>query len=229
MEFSKMKGKRVKARSSLSPFRGLSALLLLCVLATNSNAQSFDEWFRQGKTQIKYLTQQIAALAAFESSVKQGYNIAKNEWGAIGNFKDGELNLHQSYYNSLSQVKPVVKNSTDLTTIQSEQQSINSQFNALNGLAGLSAQEQAYIQSVAQNIIAECGKDLDELQTVLTPGGLVMSDDERIKRVSKISTSIKDVYVFTCSFCTQVRLLVAQRNGDSNDASEMGNLYGINP
>ncbi|MHB8205916.1 hypothetical protein [Mucilaginibacter sp.] len=229
MELIEVRTERRKVKGLLNPFRGLGVFLLLCATATSSNAQTFDEWFRQGKTQIKYLTQQIAALSAFESSVRQGYNMAKNEWGAIGNFKDGELNLHQGYYNSLSQVKPVVKNSTNLTAIQSEQQGINSQFNTLNGLAGLSAQEQTYIQSVAQNVIAECGKALDELQTVLTPGGLVMSDDERIKRISKISASIKDAYVFTCSFCTQVRLLAAQRNGDSNDASEMGNLYGINP
>src|SRR5579863_1538084 len=94
-----------------------SIFLVSCslFLAPVSRAQTFAEWFQQGKTQIQYLVLQIEALNAFEKSVKQGYSIAKNEWGAIGNFKDGELALHQNYYNSLSQVNPLVKNSTDMT------------------------------------------------------------------------------------------------------------------
>lgn len=155
--------------------------------------------------------------------------MAKNEWGSIGNFKNGEFGLHQEYYNSLSQVNPLVKNSADLTSIQTEEQTIISQFNALNNLTGLSVQEQAYIQSVGQNLAAECNKDLDELQVVLTPGKLVMSDDERIKRINKVSASIKDKYVFACTFCTRVKVLVAQRNQEGDSNAALQKLYGINP
>ena len=172
---------------------------------------------------------QIAALNAFENSVKQGYNIAKNEWGAIGNFKNGELTLHQNYYSSLSQVNPLVKNSTDITTIQSEQQSIISQFNGITNASGLTTSEQTYVQTVGQNIITECNKDLEELQSVLTPGQLVMSDDERIKRIRKVTASIQEKYVFSCSFCTRVRMLAVQRNEDSDSNRTLQKLYGINP
>jgi hypothetical protein len=224
MESSKLKGERLKAKGFL-----MCCLGLLLLTATATKAQSFDEWFAQGKTQIKYLTQQIAALNACESGIRQGYNMAKSELGAIGNFKNGEFGLHQDYYNSLSQVNPQVKNNTDIATIQAEQQSIISQFNAINGLTGLSATEQTYVQSVGQNVIAELGKDLDELQTVLTPGQLAMSDDERIKRINKVTASIKDKYVFTCSFCVRVRVLAVQRNNDGNSNGALQKLYGINP
>ena len=220
----------IKVKALLSPIRGLGLLfLLLTVSATITKAQSFDEWFSQGKTQVKYLIQQISALNACESSLKQGYHIVSGELSSIKNFSGSEYSLHQGYYNSLSQVNPLVKNSTDMKLIQSEQQSIIRQFNAISNLSGLSAAEQAYIQNVAQNLMAECNKDLEELQTVLTPGKLIMSDDERIKRINKVTASIKDKYVFTCSFCTQVRVLTLQRSNESNSNGILQKLYGINP
>jgi hypothetical protein len=209
--------------------KGFVLACCFLLLAASAHAQTFAEWFEQGKTQIKYLTQQIAALNAFETSVKQGYHMAKNELGAIGNWKNGEFTLHQDYYHSLSQVNPLVKSSTDMNTIQSETQSIISQFNSLYSVNGLSASEQTYLRNIGQNMVTECNNDLNELQTVLTPGQLMMSDDERINRISKVTESIKDKYVFTCSFCTQVRVLAAQRNSDGNDNEALQKLYGINP
>jgi hypothetical protein len=226
MESNKVKGKRLRAKGFLVCCLGL---LLLTATATPSKAQSFDEWFAQGKTQVKYLIQQIAALSTCESSLKQGYHIVSGELSSIKNFSGSEYSLHQGYYNSLSQVNPLVKNSTDMTAIQYEQQSIISQFNAISNLSGLSAAEQAYIQNVAQSLMSECNKDLEELQAVLTPGKLTMSDDERIKRINKVTASIKDKYIFSCSFCTKVRVLAVQRVNDSNSNSTLQKLYGINP
>jgi len=232
MELNNEKPERLKVKGFLSPFRGLGLLLcfMFCAFSFQpAKAQTFDEWFAQSKTQIKYLIQQISALYTCERDLKQGYHIVTSELSSIRNFTGGEYGLHQRYYNSLSHVNPLVKNSTDMAAIQSEQQSIINQFNAINDLSGLSAAEQAYIQNIAQNIMAECNIDMEELQMVLTPGKLVMSDDERIKRINKITASIKDKYVFTSSFCTQVRVLVVQRGSDGNTNGTLQKLYGINP
>jgi len=221
MELTKPKGKSIKLNA-------LVLLLLLTASATATFGQTFQEWFSQSKTQIKYLTQQIAALNAFRISMRQGYAMMKNEWGAIGNFKNGEFALHQGYYDSMLQVSPVVKSSTDMTAIQAEQQSIINQFNAINNLSGLSQAEQTYSKSVQQNVTTLLNKDLDDLQTVLTAGKLQMTDDERIKRINQLTAAIKDKYVFTCAFCTQVRLLALQRIQDNNDAQTLGRYYGNN-
>jgi hypothetical protein len=222
IEGFELKGKRAKVKGLLC------SLVLLLMTATATHAQTFAEWFQQGKTQIKYLTQQIAALNAFQSSVRQGYQMMKNEWGSISNFKNGEFGLHQDYYSSLSQVNPVVRKSTDITSMEAEQQSIISQFNATSGLTGLSVSEQNYINSVGQQVMAECAKDLTDLQTVLTSGQLVMSDDERIIRINQLAAAIKDKYLFACNFTMHVRLLAIQRNQDNNEAQTLNNLYGIN-
>jgi hypothetical protein len=228
MESIKVTAKRRKVRGFLTT--GVAWCFMLCAFSFQpAKAQSFDEWFAQGKTQVKYLIQQIAALSTCESSLKQGYHIVSGELSSIKNFSGSEYSLHQGYYNSLSQVNPLVKKSTDMTAIQSEQESMISQFNSINNLSGLSAAEQAYIQNVAQNLMSECNKDLEELQAVLTPGKLVMPDDERVKRINKVTASIKDKYVFSCSFCTKVRVLALQRVNDSNSNSTLQKLYGINP
>jgi hypothetical protein len=201
---------------------------LLCVFGLQYvRAQTFAEWFSQKKTQIKYLTEQIAALNASETSLRQGYNMLHSEWSAIGNFKNGEFGLHQDYYNSLSQVNPLVKNSVDLSTIQGEQQSIIGQFNSIQHLSCLSVSEQRYIAVVQQNVINQCAKDLNDLQAVLSSGELAMTDDERIKRIDHLTAAIKDKYLFTCSFCVQVRLLAIQCNQDNQSIQTLNQLYGI--
>ena len=213
---------------SIKLWKTLCCFLLCAFSLQLARAQTFAEWFSQKKTQIKYLTQQIAALNACETSLKQGYNMLHSEWSAIGNFKNGEFGLHQDYYNSLSQVNPQVRNSVDLSTIQAEQQSIINQFNSVQHLSALSASEQSYIMVVQQNIINQCVKDLNDLQAVLSSGELVMTDDERIKRINQLTAVIKDKYLFSCSFCVQARLLAIQRNQDNQSTQTLNQLYGIN-
>lgn len=204
-------------------------ILLLPLLAVTfcAQAQNFAEWFEQGKTQMKYLAQQIAALNAFEISVRQGYTMLHSEWSAIGNWKNGEFNLHQSYYTSLNNVNPVVKNSTDLTSIQSQQQSIISQLNSIANINGLTPAEQSYVTAVAQNVISQCNRDLDELQKVLSTGQLQMSDDERIKRISQLTANLQDKYLFTCHFTAQVKLLALSQTQENDQIQTERGLYGI--
>src|ERR1700761_4767761 len=155
MESNKLKGKRLKAKGLVCAF-----LLLLSAPATYAQSFSFSDLFGQGKKEIKNTEQQLSALIAFESSVRQGYNMLHNEWSSIANWKNGEFGLHQTYYTSLSQVNPIVKNATDLTTMQSEQQSIISQFNSISSVSGLTVNEQTYIGSVQQNVLSQCSRDM---------------------------------------------------------------------
>jgi hypothetical protein len=223
MESSKVKGQRRKAKGLL--IACLGSWLLVLGSAQRSQAQTFDEWFAQSKTQIRYLVQQIAALNAFESSVKQGYNKLHSDWWAIKGWKSGEYTLHSDYYNSLSEVNPVVAGFNDKSGLQAEQQSILSQFAGLSGLNGLTAEERTYIGSVLQVVLLDCDRSMADLQNVLTPGVLVLSDDERMNRIAKDDAEIKDLYEFSCHFCAQVRLLAAQRNSEQNEFLNLNRWY----
>jgi len=204
-------------------------LLLLAASTVCAKAQSFSfsDLFGQGEKDIKNMEAQIAALNAFETSVRQGYTMLHSEWTAISSWKNGEFNLHQSYYTSLSTVNPVVKSSVNLSAIQSDQQSIISQFNSVASIQGLTTNEQIYVNTVAQNVIGQCNSDLDELQKVLANGKLQMSDNERIKRINQLTAGIQDKYLFTCHFTAQVKLLATERLQDDDQTQTERSLYGI--
>jgi hypothetical protein len=193
-----------------------------------AHAQTFAEWFSQGKTQIKYLTQQIAALNALRVSGEQGYTMLKNEWGAIGNWKNGEFGLHQAYYASLGAVSPVVKANVSVSDLASQQQSMVTLFAGLPKLPGLSSGDLVYIAGVREKVIAAYDHDLAELQKVLQSNVLVMSDDERLKRVKTLILELQDQYEFTCSFSAEVRLLSVQRVREQNEVQTLNGVYGNN-
>jgi hypothetical protein len=222
MELIEVKAERLTRKA----FCVMFCFGLLAFSFQPAKAQTFDEWFAQGKTQMKYLVLQIEALNAFERSVREGYNQLYSNWWAIKGWKNGEYALHRGYYNSLSQINPAVLQYADKSGIQAEQQSIITQLAALSGLNGLTTNERTYIGTVQEAVLADCVKTMNDLQNVLTAGKLVMSDDERIKRLAKDNNEIKDQYEFTCHFCTQVRLLAVQRNAENNELENLTPLYG---
>src|SRR5437868_9760602 len=101
--------------------RTLKGLLILCLLllgfVKRSEAQTFAEWFSQKKTQIKYLTLQIAALEQYSSYIKQGYAISRNGLGNIGGYLKGEYGSHSTYYSSLKTVNPEIKSNDKADSI----------------------------------------------------------------------------------------------------------------
>lgn len=211
------------------PLYGLfGSLLLLALCFQQASAQTFAEWFSQKKTQIKYLTQQIAALEQYESYIKQGYQISQNGLGNIGSYIKREYGSHTAYYTSLKTVNPQVKGNSKADSIISYAQQIPGQFERLNGLSGLDKDNRAYIAKVETKVLDECDKDLNELELVITHGQAQMSDDDRIRRLDEIYRRMKDKYAFTQSFCGQVRMLLLQRNRELQDIQTLGRFYEIN-
>ncbi|WPV02150.1 hypothetical protein SNE26_10220 [Mucilaginibacter sp. cycad4] len=191
-------------------------------------AQTFAEWFSQKKTQIKYLNEQITALLQYGSYVRQGYQISQNGLGSIGGWVKGEFDLHSAYYTSLKKVNPQFKGSAKADSIISYAGKIPLRFDHLNGLSNLDADSRAYVGQVKAAVLDGCNKDISELQTVINDGQAQMTDDERIKRLDGIYSRMKDKYAFTIYFCSQVRLLLLQRDQELKDINTLRQQYGIN-
>jgi hypothetical protein len=190
--------------------------------------QTFTEWFSQKKTQIKYLTEQIAALEQYGRYVKQGYQITQSGWGGIGSWVKGEFDLHSAYYGSLRTVNPAIKNNPKADSIVSYAQLISQQFERLNGLSALDDDTRNYIGKVKTAVLTETDKDLSELQVIMTDGKLEMSDDQRIGRLDIIYQNVRDRLGFSVSFGNSVRLLIIQCNNSLNDLNTSKGIYGIN-
>jgi hypothetical protein len=197
--------------------------LFFCV---QSHAQTWDEWFAQKKTQKKYLLQQIAALQTYISTAEKGYKIASDGIHTISNIKNGELNLHSLFFNSLKTVNPKIKNATIVAEIIAYQIAIVNEFKNISK-QNLNSDELAYIGKVYSNVIAESIKDINALIEVITDNVLQMTDDERIKRITALHTNMQDKFMFSQSFVNDANILSIQKQHQLNDAVTVKKLYNL--
>ncbi len=206
-------------------------LLLFVSVAGSLQAQTFEEWFQQKKTQKKYLLQQIAALQVYIGYAQKGYHIAKEGLTTIGGFTKGEFNLHTDYFNSLKSVNPVVKRYAKVAKIIALQikivQNYNRTYRRLNGSDMFSGDELAYIGRVFNRLLDDCDKTLDELLTITTDGKLEMKDGERMERIDKLYLEMKDKYTFSQSFSNDAKSLAASRMKEKTDVQTSRVLQGI--
>lgn len=238
MELIKVKAERVKAKGLarrkpycrsivvIRCFKCLSLLLLLTATATVSRAQTFDEWFRQNSTQIKYLGIQIGFLVIQDVAVNHGNSIWKAGLGAIGNFTGTELGLHTAYVSSLRAVDPVIKADPGVAQIGVMAAEIIAAWKELPGLNGLTGSERSYVGAVKNEVLAACDGDLAELDLVLGPGKVSMTDDERWMRLHRIWASMREADDFTRGFGARVRLLVGERLQELQGIQRLKAVYG---
>lgn len=209
----------------MASIKKITTLLLLAATATFSKAQSFSfgDLFGQAGKQKNYYLQQIAAYQAFESELKQGYNVVKNGLNGIRDINTAELNAHSAYYQALKQPGSSVKNNTQVQDILNWQTEINTSFS--QSFSGLTVDEQSYIAIVKANLLQACNNDLTDLQNLLHSGTLQMTDDERLKRLAEIHKSMLDKYEFSRSFINSIRLLLAQRGQDLDETQTLKSIY----
>src|SRR5689334_11928426 len=121
-------------------------------LMLEGEAQTFAEWFKQKKTQIKYLVKQIEALQVYKDYLEKGYNIAREGCAVISHIRQADLTLHQEYFSSLRSVKPAIRNYSRIKAILTGQAAIIQQFDRLLASSGQSGQfstgERTYIHAV---------------------------------------------------------------------------------
>lgn len=191
-------------------------------------AQTWNEWFAQKKTQLKYLAQQIATFQIYAGYLEKGYHIAQQGLTAINDIKNGEFSLHKNYFGSLSAVNPKVKNMAEVAEIIAMQVSVVQQFKKMVAKAKNSGQfnsgELGYFGNVYTGVVAACINDVDELIGLTTNGQLQMTDDERMKRVGVLYKDMQDKYAFTQSFANDASLLALQRQRDANEINLLKKL-----
>ena len=193
--------------------------LILCSVASNS--QTSEEWLEQKKTQRKYLLEQIAALNVHLEHVKKGYDIVRNGLTAIHNIKNGDLNLHSEYFNSLQQVNPAIRNyvkvagviSYGLQIMKKAKQTIS----RARETALVTPVELDYCKRVFDHLHRETLANLEELMALTTSGAFEMRDNERIKRIDALYIDMQDKNVFCSSFSSEVTLLAVQRGHESDN------------
>jgi hypothetical protein len=202
---------------------------MLSIGTLNSNAQTFDEWFKQKETQIKYLVEQIGALKAYGEVVNKGYDIAHNGLTNVFNSKEGDYRQHNNYFLSLWKVKPNVKSYSKVLSILGMKADIGKQYRLIKSSTTdfLNDKERSYVNSVYTSLVSDCDDLISEMNMVINDNQLQLKDDERIQRIDKIYFEIKDRYQFSQSFANEIKLLVISRLKEGNDVNKLYLLYGI--
>jgi hypothetical protein len=199
--------------------------LLALLLTLSTRAQTFSEWFKQKSTQKKYLLQQIAVLQIYSGYLKTGYGIAKGRLGSITAYVGNEYDLHDGYYRHLNTVSVPVKNNPQVKDILHWQQDILKETTAIKKQPGLTSTERAYTGKVCDALLSDCDARLSDLQNVLTDSKAEMSDEERIRQITRLHGAMQDNHRFAASFYAQLQLYVRNKQQEKNDITTLTHLY----
>ena len=201
--------------------KALTMIVIATMLSVSVNAQTWNEWFRQKKTQKQYLVQQVVALKVYLKYLKAGYDISQKGLNMVGDIKDGNFNDHSTYLGSLKLVNPTVGANSKIALIVAYQEAIMNEFRQLNNGCrnneNLRSEEISYISSVYSNLLADCENLIAALNIIITTESSQMTDDERMGRIESIYSEMKDRYEFTKAFCNSTRKLVKQRAIEQNE------------
>lgn len=201
--------------------RKVVIVIFLLGITGSTYAQTFNEWFRQSRTQIKYLVNQIAALQIYIEFAQKGYKIVDQGLTLIGDIKRGDFNLHNDFFNSLKAINPKIRNSVEVARIiELQVQLTRSQKNAIKKIRQteyLTANEIEYLVGVYNRLLEQSLDNIEELFTLLTADEYELSDDERIKRINLLHTDMQDKHQFIQWFTGETEVLMASRRKETRD------------
>lgn len=167
-------------------------------------APTWNELFKQKKTQTKYSVQQIAGLQVYLELVKQGYKLAKSGLELVNTIKNGEFSLHDAYYLSLKIVSSRVRQYPNLSATINNLQFINSQSNWLRKSVRnndvFTNDRTQFVLDCLSRLDADMAASLNELTGIISDNKLEMSDDERMKRIDQLFEYTTKRVVFIKSF-----------------------------
>ncbi len=144
-------------------YNRIRALLLVAGMARalSSGAQL------EGKT-LRVMLDQIAALKAYSAAAADGYRLVENGWNTAATIRQGEFDLHKTYYGSLFTVNPVVRGMGETGDIVRE--------------VGL---------LVNAGHTKEAKAAMNDLTALLADGQLSMTDGERMRRVIRLDAELR--------------------------------------
>jgi len=199
--------------------RPVALVLVLMLISNFCLGQTWDELFKQRKTQLRYSLQQIAALKVYAGYLKKGYEIVGSGLKTVKDITNGEFNLHSTFINALKTVNPVIRKDSRIAETIALQIETKKAFNYSYADRLLSSSNQTYIADVKEKVLEECQADLDELILIITSGKIEMSDNERLNRLEKVYQSTKQKSQFTQQFSARVNLLIRQRENEQQSVN----------
>ena len=149
----------------------------------------------------------------------------------ITNLAQKQKDLYADYFKELRQVKSVITNSSDVSTIIDLQSKLMNEVrqykNSLQADEHFSSEERDYMYKVYDGIANESKTNLQQIYAVTGSSNTSMSDAERIKIIKKYSVRIEENYADLHQFSNQNIKIRLQRSKDENDIKTIKKIYGL--
>jgi len=191
---------------------------LLLLIGSAGKAQTWAEFFKQKKTQRRYLAQQVAGLQVYLSFARQGYNIIKVGTNTISALKKGDFNLHSLYFSGLKNPRTNIKNLSLLADMVQLQDHIfrlsASYLKEAVQKESFSPDELSYQQRVFQKLRSSCAQAMEESYQLTEDHQLELSDAQRINRLRELHHQLLSHLNFCESFVQQGMSLDQQRTSE---------------
>ena len=204
----------VLIRSAGEPEKALACAILATVIAGMAGTvqgQTYAEWFRQKKTQQKYLLEQVVALQTYSSYLHKGYSIAKQGTGSVTHYLGEEWNAHLRYYTRKQKADPALRRHPQVVDILYWQQGVTRQLSKLNSLSGFSAQELRYLKSVSESVLQDCSHQAELLEKVCSDSQIDLDDQERLQLIGRIHDAMSGNLRFATGFVKECLLYASRK------------------
>ena len=204
-------------------------LLLFCGVVSSAEGQTWNELFRQKKTQRRYLAEQIAALKLYSGYLQQGYEVASDGLSLVRDLSGGEFSLHKDYFTSLGQVSPLIRNNWRIAQILSLQAGIVRGLNSITDSPHLFASDKAYIGLLQENLIGGTATDLTWLLLLVTSGKLELTEQQRLQQLKILFKRMQEKAAIVRQVRQHVGLLARKRSEALLENQTLERFYKLNP
>lgn len=200
--------------------------LSLLLFSLVGYSQTWNEFFRQKRTQIRYLVQQIAALQVYIELGKKGYGIYKDGLTLIGDIKDGEFNLHKNYFASLDAVNPHIMNMREVQEMLNwrEQIFILAERVRKKDLGA----DHASIIRLFEGLVQRSKNDIRQLELLLSDNAYQLTDAERLSQIKRLHGHKKMLHAFALLTFQDAAGLSGQKRAAEKDGRIINSFHGLN-
>lgn len=193
-------------------------------------AQTWDEWFRQRRTQRRYLLAQIAELKVYADYLQKGYTIATDGWSLVSDIKKGEFDLHNRFFTSLKRINPEILRYAQVGEIVVLQTSIYKRYKttwaAINAAQLFTNGELQFLHQTFNGLIDEVTATVDDLIAVTTTNKLEMTDGERIKRIDRLRAKVNEQSISLNQMQQDIFSMARARIVEQGEIDQLKRLYG---
>ncbi|PSL42821.1 hypothetical protein CLV51_11037 [Chitinophaga niastensis] len=202
-----------------NPF--ILVFIFLIAFPAISYAQLLEEWINQKSTQRKYLIVQIGALQTYLGYIKKGYSVVGTGLKTIGQIKNGDFNIHNTFFSSLQSINPKIKKSAKVLELIAAQISLiqycNQSYKNISAIGGIKPDDLLQVKNIYSGFLSFIDADADLLTDILTGGHYEMTDDQRLQRIDELYAVMKDRRGFIQKYTLQVTTYAQQEKHTADD------------